>query len=662
MLRRTLSLIPIVIVLLISALVQPPLAKATTTTTYVWSFDRQQWLTASGVTKTSLANANVELYAGTFSFQSPGYPVFLYLSFTAKATLNVSFTQDMKIVISTPSATILNKTINFLVTSSLTSHTYRIPIFNPPYTNQVKVTITLKQTGSFVNSALVNLNLLRILIVGDKGYSFNTSLDLATPPSVPRGKDGVGLALSLNKTELIFSTPETVATGSIGLQLLWNGGYVNITPWLAINNSGNIYMKFGNEKYVSTIPLNKSQWTDVYIGWEPGTAYIAIGNVIMTFSSFNWTVPLRSLGSASQNANLLLDTVVISTNYLPPSSLQILMGLNDYHILWKSKTITISPEGLVGQLGTLSVSFLNANLSSIGTAILSPEIPSITAPNTTRYLIISANGVSRMYTLPATEITFPSLNQQVIIAKIGVTPGTWQSVIVKTPNGKIAYSGPLQDNAFQFSAVQGATYLITFRSGNVSVTRVTQVTGDTVFYVGRVSSVIKPPISISASYKDGILKVEYYDAQNTTKELNITVAVYSNFEITHAFTYLELGPFGYYRFVIPVNKTADYAKVYIKALINGTWQEWERTVIINQVGGKSPFPSNLVPPAFIVLGSALLPFFLARGTEPWLMLIGGAVGLTFTMLMGWIPATPVIKMLAAALTVLGVFAMLARRW
>ncbi len=102
--------------------------------------------------------------------------------------------------------------------------------------------------------------------------------------------------------------------------------------------------------------------------------------------------------------------------------------------------------------------------------------------------------------------------------------------------------------------------------------------------------------------------------------------------------------------------------MYIKALINGSWQEWEKTVIINQIGGKSPFPENLIPTAFIVLGATIVPLFLGRGTEPWLMLIGGSVGLTLVMLMGWIPATPVIKMLAAALAVLGVMAMLSRRW
>jgi len=70
---------------------------------------------------------------------------------------------------------------------------------------------------------------------------------------------------------------------------------------------------------------------------------------------------------------------------------------------------------------------------------------------------------------------------------------------------------------------------------------------------------------------------------------------------------------------------------------------------------------NLIPPAFVVLGAALVPLFLSKGTEPWLMLIGGAIGLTFVALIGWITMTKNIAMLITALTVLGVLAMLAYR-
>ncbi len=508
----------VAIMLLEVLLVETPHSAATGGITY-WTFDRQQWLTALGAHTYSSASSNTLLYSGTFSLATPGYPVFLYLDISVKATLNVSFTQKMKIIVSTPSSTILSKTISFPVNYSTRRYTYRIPI-SPTYTAQVKVELILEQTNYWSHITYATINLLRLLIVDDNGYSYNTSLDLSKLPPISTGKGGGGLALNINRTELTLTSPKNLTSGSLGLQLMWNGGNVNITPWLAINESGNIYMQFGKERYVSTIPLNKSEWEDVYIGWESGNAYIAIGNDIMTFSGFNWTVPLSTFGSTSQNATLLLDTVAISTTYLPPSSIELLMGLNNYYILYRNLTVTISPESIVGQLGILSVSFLSANLSTLNTTILSPQTISATAPNTARYIVLSANGVSRMYALPATDIAFPSVDQQVLVAKIGVTPGTWQSVIVKTPNGKIAYSGPLEDNAFQFAAVQGAIYLITFRSGNVSVTRVTQVTGDMEFYVARASPIIKPPIAISASYTDGTLKVEYYDAQNTTAEHN----------------------------------------------------------------------------------------------------------------------------------------------
>ena len=481
---------------------------------------------------------------------------------------------------------------------------------------------------------------------------------------IPPGADNTAQGLILNQTEVYLKQSYTLPEGSISFWLKWDGSTnVQISDDVGIDADGYIYIKNddGTTYTLEGVSPPTGEYVPVYIGWRNGEGYIMMNTTKITL---NWAgnVTISKVGSVSQSTSTIIDEFKLWNEYIPPDQIIYESQRDQYTLLYNNTAIAIKAESGLS-LGTIDVAFLDANYNTINSTTLSAGSKTAEVPTNTSMIVLTRGSVSRTYLLDKnySTIKFPAEEATIVVTKIQVTPEAWDIMEVKTVDGAVATREYLSNNIGGFTAVYGNQYLFVFERDNETVVRLTTIKGDTVFYILTTKEIVKPPVDFQVTYdvESEILSVIYFDQNMNTQGLNVTIEGYKDFVKVFDAKDNENTTFGYYKFTVSPTDT-DYVHVILYALVNGTWEKYEKTVPTGG-GNRSPFPPNLIPPAFVVLGAAIVPLFLSKGTEPWLMLIGGAIGLTFVALIGWIQMTKNIAMLITALTVLGVLAMLAYR-
>ena len=503
----------------------------------------------------------------------------------------------------------------------------------------------------------------RVGLIIDNEYKKVKSrlLDLKySPPGAENSPQG----LILNQTEVYLKQSYTLPEGSISFWLKWDGSTnIKISDNIGIDADGYIYIKNddGTTYTLEGVSPPTGEYVSVYIGWHNGEGYIMMNTIKITL---NWAgnVIISKVGSISQTTSTIIDEFKLWNEYIPPDQIIYESQRDQYTLLYNNTAIAIKAESGLS-LGTIDVAFLDANYNTINSTTLSAGSKTAEVPTNTSMIVLTRGSVSRTYLLDKnySTIKFPAEEATIVVTKIQVTPEAWDIMEVKTVDGAVATREYLSNNIGGFTAVYGNQYLFVFDRDNEMVVRLTTIKGDTVFYILTTKEIVKPPVDFQVLYdvESEILSIIYFDQNMGTQGLNVTIEGYKDFAKVFDASDSENTTFGYYKFTVSPTDT-DYVHVILYALVNGTWGKYEKTVPTGG-GGRSPFPPNLIPPAFVVLGAALVPLFLSKGTEPWLMLIGGAIGLTFVALIGWIQMTKNIAMLITALTVLGVLAMLTYR-
>lgn len=479
----------------------------------------------------------------------------------------------------------------------------------------------------------------------------------------PPGADNTPQGFILNQTALLLNQSYNLSTGTISFYLKWDGTKnIKLSDSIGIDDSGYLYIKndAGTTYTLEGVTLPVGVYVPVYIGWKLGEGYIMVNT---TKISLNWAgnLIISKIGDLNTNSATIIDEFKLWNTYIPSDLVSLASQTQEYHVLVSEKTINIAPEGGT-TLGVVDVTFLGQNYTALNTTTLSQGSSVAVAPNGTVAIVLSRSGISRTYWLGNySTITFPAEDAKLIVTHITVTPEQFDYLTVKTISGKVATRIKLQDNQGDFAAVYGAQYIFTFEKGNITRSRVyTVATSNLVFYITTSQYALQPPLDFQAYYDKNtrLVWILFEDASGGTKWLNITLTGYQNYAPAWKIHDFENRSYGLY--IMTANSTdTDYVVVKLTANINGSTQTFERTVYVGTNGAtRPPFPVTLVPPAFIMLVSALLGIFVFPGSAPALMLLGGATSLGIVTILGWIPAVPG---LIATLTLLGVLALVIHR-
>ena len=493
-----------------------------------------------------------------------------------------------------------------------------------------------------------------------------TSLTLLAP-----GASGTDEGFQLNKTEILLPQSYSLSEGTISFWLKWDGKTALVlakngsTAVIGIDTNGYLYVKNSDgTTYTATgLSPQAGSYVPVTIAWSNGKGYIMVDNQRV---NLNWAgnITIDRVGDINANSQTLIDEVKLYDNYIPPDLVETEILKNEYSITYNGTVIPVEPEG-GSTLGTINVAFLDANFSTINSTVISTSQMNAEAPNGTFAIVLTRGSVSRTYLLDKIpkSIAFPATEvASLVSSSIQVAPGSWSILEVKTVNGDIAARIPLNHNTGTVTLIPGNTYLFSFEEGNTVVTRFTTASGSMVFYISLEESTLKPPLDFEVKYDPNtkLVTVYYYDPNGATKSLELNVEAEKNFKPVLIVNDSRSGKLGLYKFVINASGS-DNVNVKLSADVNGSIQTFERVVGTGE-GSRAPFPSNLVPSFAVVALAGLIPFFLSRGTEAWLMPLGAAIGLSLvTTVLGWVPVTAPVAGLIAALTVLGVLGMLIER-
>lgn len=476
---------------------------------------------------------------------------------------------------------------------------------------------------------------------------------------IPPGADNTATGFILNQTEVYLSQTYTLNEGSISFWLKWDGSTnITISDNIGIDTNGYIYVKNDAETTYTLGGVSPpiGVYVPVYISWRSGEGYIMINTTKVTL---NWdgNLIISRIGDIGRSSATIIDEFKLWDTYIPPDQVLYESQKEQYTLYGTAIAIAIKPEGGTS-LGMIDVAFLDANLTTINSTTLSPGQKTATVPNGTAIITLSRGGVSRTYYLDnnINSIAFPAEGVTIIVSEVQVKPYPYDYLTLKTMGGDIAGRIKL-DGIEKITAVYGNTYIFTFeRDSEVRSRMYTVSESQIIFYISETGE-LNPPIDVSAYYQDGLVRVNYYDANYQTSSINVTVIGYRNFATAWKVSDAEVGSFGLYTFTANANDT-EYAEVTITANISGTLQTFKRTIYISPNTQRYPFPTELVPPALILLATALVGMFVFPGKAPHLMLLGGAISLGLLSLLGWVPEA---GELILVLTILGVLALVVYR-
>ncbi|MHA1289649.1 MAG: hypothetical protein ACTSPB_19860 [Candidatus Thorarchaeota archaeon] len=294
--------------------------------------------------------------------------------------------------------------------------------------------------------------------------------EISTLPSNVFVYSEYGKSMKIKKAKL-YTDIATPTDGIIRFRVYWDGSNVTLGSFGNIT-SGILYV--GG---VSTgLSLTQNAWHTIVIAWgDTEQDYVYIDSTDNIFQG-SFTVDTSYFGS-SDDTNTLIDDVEVYNYYVTPEQAQYVEeGI--YAIKVNGTTYTIYPEGS-DQLGTISVTFFDANGTVLGSDELSESSPLLIAPGNTTKISLSRENVERVYSLQgisSTSLAFPGTGELAVkVITAYIYPATYDTLEIKTLDGKVVFRDNITDMA-SFTALYGAYYVFTVEGSQGTFSVIAQAT------------------------------------------------------------------------------------------------------------------------------------------------------------------------------------------